>query len=157
MERNADGVFGAIVVKPKQDLNAGEYDHDLNEHIILLNDWFDETIISKFAFNHHGTTDNDRATGILINGKGVDLRNEKKDYAHTPRALFHVKSGSRYRFRLINAGVSYCPILFMIDNHTLSVVASDGHSVKAESFEAVVLHAGIITFFIISCCKFKIH
>lgn len=114
--------------------------------MIILNDWFDETIISKFAFNHHGTTDNDRATAILINGKGVDLRNENKDNINTPRAVFKVKLGVKYRFRLINAGVSYCPVQFMIDNHTLSVIASDGHSVKAKNFEAVVLHAGNFLF-----------
>lgn len=125
-------------------MNANEYDFDLNEHVILLNDWFDETIINKFAFNHHGTTDNDKATGILINGKGVDMRKITEEIFHSPRAVFHVKYGFRYRFRLINSGVSYCPIQFMIDNHTISVIASDGHSVKSRNFEAIVLHAGII-------------
>ena len=136
-EQRADGVFGAIIVKPKNDLNSKEYDYDLNEHVIILNDWFDETIISKFAFNHHGTTDNDKPTAILINGRGFDSREN-----NTPLAVFNVQKGFRYRFRLINSGVTFCPIQFMVDNHTLTVISTDGKSVEPEEFHAVTLHAG---------------
>ena len=134
--QRADGVFGPLVVKPLIDLNSNSYDFDINDHILMLNDWFDETIISKFVFHHHSTTDNNRATAILINGKGVDSNNT------TPRALFTVKKGFRYRFRLINSGVSFCPIQFIVDNHTLTVIASDGQPVVPQTFDSVTLHAG---------------
>ena len=100
-----DGLFGPLVIKPKFDMNYRVYNFDLNEHIIIIDDWFDETIVSKFAFHHHSTTDNNRTTAILINGKGVDLR--KNSTIQTPRAVFTVQKGFRYRFRLINSGVSF--------------------------------------------------
>ena len=100
--QRGDGLFGPLIVRPKFDMNYKEYNFDLNEHVIILHDWFDETIVSKFAFHHHSTTDNNRPTGILINGKGVDLR--QNETIQTPRAIFTVQQGFRYRFRLINSG-----------------------------------------------------
>jgi L-ascorbate oxidase len=138
--QRGDGLFGPLVIKPKFDMNYKEYNFDLNEHIIIIDDWFDETIVSKFAFHHHSTTDNNRPTAILINGKGVDLR--QNSTIQTPRAVFTVQKGFRYRFRLINSGVSFCPIQFIVDNHNLTVIASDGKLVEPQIYESVTLHAG---------------
>ncbi|KAL5022049.1 hypothetical protein ScPMuIL_001204 [Solemya velum] len=60
-----------------------------------------------------------------------------QDTALTPRALFHVMAGFKYRFRLISNGVLNCPIEISVDNHTLIVVASDGkpfHPIEVDSF-----------------------
>jgi L-ascorbate oxidase len=137
--QRGDGAFGSLVVKSAADVNLNEYDYDLNEHVIILNDWYKETIISRFAFNQHGTTDNNRAISILINGKGAGM---KKNETETPRALFKVKHGYRYRFRIINAGVSYCPMIFTIDNHQMTVIAIDGKSVVPSTFDSIFLFAG---------------
>jgi L-ascorbate oxidase len=120
------------------------YDHDLAEHVITVNDWINETSIAKFAGHHHNDGDN-KARSILINGRGVL-------YAHsspangtlfeTPRAQFKVVQGQKYRFRLINAGVLYCPIEFSIDEHNLTVIASDGNYVEASQVESLIIYAG---------------
>ena len=44
----------------------------------------------------------------------------------TPRSVFAVKQGLRFRFRIVNAGILYCPIEVSIDNHLLAVIAVDG-------------------------------
>lgn len=140
--QRADGFFGSLIIKPRTDVSSNEYDFDLNDHVIIFNDWFDETIVSKFAFHHHGTTDNNRATGILINGKGVDVRENAT--MHTPRAVFTVRQGFRYRFRLINSGVSFCPIQFVVDSHNFTVIATDGKPIEPVRFQSVTLHAGYL-------------
>ena len=122
-------------------MSATEYDFDLNEHIVVLNEWFDASVITKFVFNAHDgstSTSGSKLTSILINGKGVSETLETK----TPREIFKVKSGFRYRFRLIDAGVTYCPMQFSIDNHKLTVISTDGNSVMPTEVEAIVLYPG---------------
>lgn len=143
--QRGDGVFGGIVVKqPKEnDVHFNEYDYDLNEHVIIVHDWFKETIISKFAFHHHDTTNNDKPNSILINGKGVKVNNNDSDDTYkTPRSLFQVRQGNRYRFRLIHSGVTFCPIQFTVQNHSLRVISSDGKPFDPIDVNAVVLNAG---------------
>lgn len=57
--------------------------------------------------------------------------------------------GVRYRFRLINAGVQNCPIDLTVDNHTLTVISSDGSDVKPIKGEylqnwLLLFHVGVI-------------
>ena len=106
------------------------YDEDLPEHVIVLNDWMRNIMIAKYtAFLH--TYGDEVIDGILINGKGVDVNQDKLkkksrlDY-ETPRSTFKVTQGKRYRFRMINSGVQYCPLHVSIDNHTLTLIATDG-------------------------------
>lgn len=136
-----DGIFGAIIVKKSVDAQSNEYDFDLNEHVILLNDLFHDTVASKFAFFFHENASRGRADSILINGRGMQLNNSI-DNIETPRSVFKVKQGKRYRFRLIHAGAIFCPIQFMIDGHNLRVITSDGDPFNAIDVEAVVLHVG---------------
>ena len=37
--QRGDGIFGAIIVREKEDPNANMYNNDLPEHVILFNDW----------------------------------------------------------------------------------------------------------------------
>lgn len=44
--------------------------------------------------------------------------------------VFYIVQGKRYRFRLINAGFLNCPITMSIDNHTFTMIATDGYNVQ---------------------------
>lgn len=40
---------------------------------------------------------------------------------------FEIFQGNRYRFRVINAEFLNCPIEMSVDNHTITVISSDGN------------------------------
>ncbi|XP_053671441.1 uncharacterized protein LOC128721687 [Anopheles nili] len=62
---------------------------------------------------------------------------------HIPLAVFHVDRGRRYRFRLINAEFLNCPVELSIENHNLTVIASDGFGVQPlEDLGSFVSYAG---------------
>ena len=53
--QRGEGVFGAFVVRTNNSVNEhhDKYDYDLSEHVITLNDWLNDTFISKFVAHHH--------------------------------------------------------------------------------------------------------
>lgn len=61
---------------------------------------------------------------------------------HTPYELFKVDNGFRYRFRTINSGFLNCPLEISIDNHTIEVIASDGHYFDPVRVDSFVTYAG---------------
>ena len=86
---------------------------------------------------------------ILINGRGVDVNPANKvtrTSVDTPRVEFQVKAGLRYRFRVINGGLMFCPLELSIDEHSLLVIAVDGNPVKPVLFKSIILGAGEISF-----------
>lgn len=142
--QRADGAFGPIVVHERNNPYLNKYDYDLAEHIITLNDWINDTIVAKFSGHHHSDGDS-FPSSILINGKGVlKSFDSKTNFGEifTPRAVFNVENGKKYRFRLINAGVFECPIEFSIDKHNLTIIASDGKYVEPFEVESVVIYNG---------------
>ena len=40
------------------------------------------------------------------------------------------KKDFRYRFRVINSGTQYCPLRVSVDNHNLTIIATDGNPVQ---------------------------
>ena len=87
----------------------------------------------------HGTAD-----GLLINGKGVYYQYKNINATEPPRAIFNVTYGYKYRFRLIHAGVLNCPIIFSIDNHNLTIIASDGYATEPFEISSLTIMAGKI-------------
>uniref|UniRef100_A0A182N4J6 Multicopper oxidase n=1 Tax=Anopheles dirus TaxID=7168 RepID=A0A182N4J6_9DIPT len=62
---------------------------------------------------------------------------------HIPLAVFHVDKGRRYRFRLINAEFLNCPVELSVENHNLTVIASDGFGIQPlEDLGSFVSYAG---------------
>ena len=148
--QRADGLFGAIVVRQYDNENvyAGAYDYDLMEHIMIVNEWINDTSASKLTA-HEVNDGNNKPDSMLINGRGVLVNfnaslggNGSFGIVQTPRAIFNVQNGYRYRFRVINAGFLYCPIEISIDNHTLTVISSDGHDVEAYKVASLIVYAG---------------
>jgi len=143
--QRSDGFFGSIIVHKYTDHNPHKdlYDFDLPEHVIIVNDWLNNTSIEKFAGHHHNDGDN-KPRSILINGKGVHQKFYSLDgkVYQTPRAVFTVEKGKRYRFRIINAGILYCPIEISVDMHNLTVISTDGSDVEPYEVESLVIMAG---------------
>ncbi|KAK3593693.1 hypothetical protein CHS0354_013589 [Potamilus streckersoni] len=76
-------------------------------------------------------------------GGNMDMTNMSTSaISFTSRAVFSVKRGMRYRFRLIGNGVVNCPLQVSIDNHTLMVIASDGVDIEPFVTKAIDIYAG---------------
>ncbi|KAF7585885.1 hypothetical protein BBP40_009936 [Aspergillus hancockii] len=111
-----EGVFGAIKINGPASAN---YDED--KGFIFLNDWVINTVDELFdSAQTDGPPTFDNG---LINGKnvfGID------DYANQTGTRWNTSfiEGTSYRFRLVNAAGD-THFTFMIDNHTMTVVASD--------------------------------
>lgn len=77
---------------------------------------------------------------------GVTLVREKRTLVENaeliPLHVFTVQSGKRYRFRLINAEFLNCPMDFSIDNHTMTMIASDGSEFVPIVVDSFVSYAG---------------
>ncbi len=142
--QRSDGLFGPIIVHEYIDENPyySFYDYDLQDHVIVMNDWLNNTAIEKFSGHHHNDGNN-KPSSILLNGKGVlEQFKRNNNTLFTPRAVFSVEQGKKYRFRLINAGVLYCPLEFSIDNHNITVISSDGNYFEPFETDSLVIFAG---------------
>ncbi|KAJ5594712.1 uncharacterized protein N7459_000920 [Penicillium hispanicum] len=105
-----DGVFGGIIINGPATAN---YDVDLGH--VFLNDWYHATadqLVLKAA-----TGGPPSAPNGLINGTNVwGTTGSRWSTTFTP--------GTRYRMRVLNAAADQ-HFRFMIDNHTLEVIAND--------------------------------
>ena len=145
--QRGDGIFGALIVRQTRasDVSGHLYDHDLAEHVMVLNDWARHIFIDKYAtFVHaHGSESVD---AILVNGRGVDTNAANAESGartfDAPRAQFRVQAGWRYRFRVVNSGLLFCPIELSIDEHSLLLIEVDGSPVEPREFKSLVLGAG---------------
>ncbi|XP_031333114.1 laccase-4-like isoform X2 [Photinus pyralis] len=142
--QRADGAFGAFIVRtpPEDNPHHVEYDYDLSSHVMIVLDWEPQILIEKFLLHHHSNGDN-KADTLLVNGMGrfknFSISNST---VFTPTARFVVKKGYRYRFRVINAEFMNCPIELSLDNHTITIISSDGNDLVPITAESVVTYAG---------------
>lgn len=111
--------------------------------MILLNDWFNSgTAQDKLDAFKHERKSLANPEAILINGRGA-FKTASNERNAIPLSVFKVSKDKRYRFRIINAGVVACPMQFSIENHTFSVIASDGQPLNPETdVGALTLFAG---------------
>lgn len=75
-----------------------------------------------------------------IKRERVLLATEESKYM--PLEIFKVTKNYRYRFRVINAGFLNCPIELSVDEHNLTVIASDGFDLEPLRVSSLVLYAG---------------
>lgn len=77
---------------------------------------------------------------------GVSLVREKRTLVENaeliPLHVFVVQKGLRYRFRLINAEFLNCPMELSIDDHTMTMIASDGSEFVPLVVDSFVSYAG---------------
>ncbi len=141
-------MFGSLIVREKNDVQKPYYDFDLSEHVIVLNDWFNTTFQSLFVkYTHYSGTVENLPDSILINGRGVaKTYNDSLGNTHrTPKSVFSVQSGHRYRFRIINVGACNCPFQLMIENHTFSVIAADGQPIVPFAAKFLNINPGMFS------------
>ena len=148
--QSGDGLDGPLIVRqPKsKDENGDSYDCDLPDHVIMLQNWQNELGVNEFVQDLYKARTIDEVTStILINGRGGQTLH---DNPHpVPRyAQFNVteghggncRAGNRYRFRLISAAVARkCALKVSIDQHDLTIIATDGASTKPFTAKSFVI------------------
>ncbi|XP_069141451.1 uncharacterized protein [Argopecten irradians] len=150
--QRTQGLYGALIVRDRNE--------NMQEHNIVIQGW-----------NHHWTADMDQLkylggiyegrelrmnsflldgdmlsavllTSVIINGRGRYYSNwTTGEHNGTPLSVFGVKRGMRYRFRVINADILH-PFRVSVDNHLISVVATDGYDIQPIIAESFILHSG---------------
>ena len=91
-----------------------------------------------------------KADNILVNGRGRINSDQKaanccKEIDATnelPLANFVVTKGFRYRFRILSPGFTLCPILMSIQNHNMTVIATDTSPVEPIEVQSLIIHPG---------------
>jgi FtsP/CotA-like multicopper oxidase with cupredoxin domain len=127
-----EGVFGGIVINGPATAN---YDDDLG--VLFLNDWSHATADELFLQAEA------RGPPTLENGliNGTNVYGDDGSSSQTgSRFTTTFTAGTSYRLRLINSAID-SHFKFSIDNHTLTVVASD--LVPIEPFSTTILNVGI--------------
>jgi FtsP/CotA-like multicopper oxidase with cupredoxin domain len=141
-----DGLFGPLLVEERTPI--ARYDR---EEILLFNDWFLEpgdTLLARLLKGGMGKMPDkmemkDRKDvgdvpfqSGLFNGKGRASGDTK-----TPLTVIEVKKGETLRLRLINASSTYA-LRFQIDEHPLTVIATDGLPMKPITVDHLLLGNG---------------
>ncbi|XP_063960219.1 uncharacterized protein LOC129266740 [Lytechinus pictus] len=144
--QRSDGLFGPLVVREPEEDNphSALYDYDLSEHTVMISDWSHEAAVELFVLEHH-VDEMVSPPSVLINGKAqlVGYTAESDGSSHaTPREVFEVEEGKSYRFRLISTATSGEAFTVSVDNHTLTIIASDGAYVQPQEVDALVIYGG---------------
>lgn len=129
----SDGITGAMIVHPTENVNVPQYDKDV---IVFLQDWYHTTSTNQRTgldsepFVWVGNPDT-----LLINGKGAfdgcsegGAAAQCLDTCNDTAALLEriqVEQGKTYRLRLINSG-ALLPMNFAIRGHNITIFEADG-------------------------------
>ncbi|RDK47651.1 extracellular dihydrogeodin oxidase/laccase [Aspergillus phoenicis ATCC 13157] len=111
-----EGVFGGILIHGP---STAEYDHDLG--MVFLNDWSHQTVDEMYQSVLESQNPPHFQTG-LINGSNIWVTADNQTVGRRFQTEF--VPGQRYRLRLVNAAM-HTHFRFSIDNHDLTVIASD--------------------------------
>ncbi|KAJ7098631.1 laccase lcc5 [Mycena belliarum] len=134
-----DGLRGPLIIYDPNDPYKHLYDVDDASTIISLADWFHISSRNPplpFFF-----------TSNLINGKGRFAGGPA-----SPLSVITVKSGLRYRFRLIS--MSCEPnFIFSIDGHEMTVIEADGVSTQPVLVDSIQIYTGQRYSFILKANK----
>ncbi|KAI5742977.1 hypothetical protein M8J77_013259 [Diaphorina citri] len=137
-----DGIVGSLVIRrPRsQDPLTRLYDFDLPSHVILLTDWLHTTTDTRLPGNRFANTGSLPDT-ILANGR-TQYFYPNGTGTLTPYSVFKVTRGKRYRFRIIGASCSICPLLIAFEKHRLLFIASDGTPVNPVTVDSITILPG---------------
>ncbi|KAK3595586.1 hypothetical protein CHS0354_009542 [Potamilus streckersoni] len=147
------GAFGAFIIHEKRVVNA------MPEYIMTIQDWnhdWDANIdYMKMLYgvfekskrvNPSTSIDGAKfsmfmAQSGLINGRGRYYNSRTGKDNGAPLEVFQVQQGQTYRFRVIGAGALY-PFRISIDEHNLTIVASDGFDLESVVVESFIINPG---------------
>lgn len=126
-----DGIIGAFIIDaPEKDPIAEEHHYD-DEFVVLLHDWFHtdgKTIASTALHAPARVWQVNKLATVLFNGKGRSNCTNlppRVCEGEAPLAHFVVKSGLKYRFRVICAATRVS-LSFAVEGHSFTVVQSQG-------------------------------
>jgi L-ascorbate oxidase len=119
-------------------VNGKLYDFDLAENYMILMEWKNITLQLNYGPYLHAALFPSTHT-ILVNGKGTWP--ERPDLS-IPLQTYTVKRGFRYRFRLINNVLEYCPLQISIEGHNLTIISSDIDPFQPIEVESLVSEPG---------------
>ena len=151
-------------VKTLTGFNITDYEDNPEDHTLTLLDWQRSSSLDLFTQIHSGIRyfDIDRASELqgsganrtyssdgaeigpvsywsgLINGRG---RHNSVSYMNSNLSEFKVTAGETYRFRLIGAQSLYA-YRFSIEDHNLTVIATDGQFIEPETVDYIIIHSG---------------
>lgn len=143
-----NGLHGSLIVRqtPSREPHYKLYDYDLVLHVIVLSDLFHEYAEERFPGRVTAPV-GQSPDSILLNGKGQYSINGT--FTTTPLAMFTVTAGKRYRFRVVNAFSSVCPVQLTIEGHNITVIATDGDPVEPVNVNSINSYSGKIPVFVI--------
>jgi L-ascorbate oxidase len=143
----ADGITGALIVHPTENVTVPQYDEDL---LVFLQDWYHTTStnqrigLDSEPFVWVGNPDT-----LLINGKGVfqpcgqggtSCLTTCNDTAALLSRI-QVQEGKTYRLRIINSA-ALLPFNFAIAQHNLTIIEADGTLVDPVEVENLDISPG---------------
>ncbi|KAJ6480929.1 Cu-oxidase-domain-containing protein [Mycena sanguinolenta] len=131
----ADGLRGAMIIYDPEDPLAHLYDVDDESTIWTVADWWHNSSVPLFA-QYLGNQIIPVADSGLFNGRGRFNGGPLVDYAPVL-----VTKGKRYRFRIINMSAR-SDFKISIDNHTMSVIETDGTATQPMETNIVDILAG---------------
>ncbi|CAG5088735.1 Similar to lcc2: Laccase-2 (Botryotinia fuckeliana) [Cotesia congregata] len=138
----ADGLYGSLIVrKPNDPLNK-YYDNDLAEHVMTIWHWYEMSTVYKLATVLHRYS---KVYGysFLINGLSSKAKYISQNTSYeTPKEIFHVNEGKKYRFRVMFNSPIYCPVQVSVDNHQLLVIASESGVFEPVLVDSFFINAG---------------
>ncbi|XP_019857313.1 PREDICTED: laccase-2-like, partial [Amphimedon queenslandica] len=146
------------------DFNITSYNDNPAQHTLTLLDWQKSSSLDLFTQIHSGIRyfDIDKASELqgnraagstssdgaeigpvsywsgLINGRG---RHNDVNYINSSLSEFKVTAGQTYRFRLIGAQSLYA-YRFSIEDHNLTVIATDGQFIEPVTVDYIIIHSG---------------
>ncbi|KAL3853270.1 hypothetical protein ACJMK2_016825 [Sinanodonta woodiana] len=147
------GAFGAFIIREKGETKA------MPEHIMTIQDWnhdWDAAMdYMKMAYGMYEqrkkippskSVDGAffsmfRAQSGLINGRGRYHDPITGLHNGAPLHTFEVQQGQAYRFRVIGSGSLY-PFRISVDEHNLTIVASDGFDLESVVVESFIINPG---------------
>ncbi|XP_067668418.1 uncharacterized protein [Haliotis asinina] len=140
LQRN-DGVFGAFIIREPEsrDPSSHLYQHDLPEHTMIVHDWLTHISTTRYTELLFVGAFTSKVT-MLINGRGAYqdfIHPNTNETVYTPYSVFRVQNDTKYRFRVISSAILKCPIQISVDDHDVTMIASDGvpfHPVVVSSF-----------------------
>jgi len=145
-----DGLFGALIIHRKKPV--------LPYHVAVISDWYHRTATELETSNPYKTFDRGSGrfhyqtfyryhsfdgvkcssvqyTSGLINGRGRYKNNK------APLSVFKVESGTKFKLHLVGAMGEYA-YRFSIDNHTMSVVETDGYPIQPIHVHSIIIFGG---------------
>ena len=145
------GLYGALVVRQRRRL-------EIQEKILIISDWnhdWDSNLslhlmmpgifVNRRRLANTKSLDGAHFTMFrfqsgLINGKGR-FYNAAGSHNGAPLEMFNVHQNQTYRFRVISAATLY-PFRVSVDEHNLTIVASDGFELQEQTVESFIINPG---------------